>query len=72
MTDTIYMSNNNDFINYSEIEELTDAAEAAALRGFFDSVEEPDIDFMFEHDSAMESVGWGTDESYGYYGGDEW
>lgn len=24
-----------------------------------------------DHDSAMESVGWGTDEDYGYYGGDE-
>jgi hypothetical protein len=21
-----------------------------------------------DHDSAMESCGWGTDESYGYYG----
>jgi len=24
-----------------------------------------------DHDSAMESCGWGTDEDYGYYGGDE-
>jgi hypothetical protein len=23
-----------------------------------------------DHDSAMESCGWGTDESYGYYGDD--
>lgn len=23
-----------------------------------------------DHDSAMESAGWGTDESYGYYGDD--
>lgn len=27
-------------------------------------------DFMFEHDSSMASVGWGTDEDYGYYGDD--
>lgn len=26
-----------------------------------------------DHDSAMESAGWGTDEDYGYYGGgDDW
>lgn len=24
-----------------------------------------------DHDSALASVGWGTDENYGYYGGDE-
>lgn len=23
-----------------------------------------------DHDSAMESCGWGTDEDYGYYGDD--
>ena len=23
-----------------------------------------------DHDSAMESAGWGTDENYGYYGED--
>lgn len=23
-----------------------------------------------DHDSAMESAGWGTDEDYGYYGED--
>lgn len=34
--------------------------------------DEPDLDFGFEHDSAMASVGWGTDEDYGYYGGDDY
>lgn len=29
---------------------------------------EPDLDYGFEFDSAMASVGWGTDEDYGYYG----
>ena len=24
--------------------------------------DEPDLDFGFEHDSSMTSVGWGTDE----------
>lgn len=32
---------------------------------------EPDLDFGFECDSALASAGWGTDEDYGYYGGDE-
>lgn len=32
---------------------------------------EPDLDFMTEHDSAMASAGWGTDEDYGYFGGDD-
>ena len=32
--------------------------------------DEPDIDFGFEHDSSMASVGWGTDEDYGFYGDD--
>lgn len=34
---------------------------------FFGNVDTMDGD----HDSAMESVGWGTDEDYGYYGGDD-
>ena len=25
-----------------------------------------------DHASALASCGWGTDEDYGYYGGDEW
>lgn len=32
---------------------------------------EPDLDFGFEHDSAMTSAGWGTDEDYGYYGDED-
>lgn len=30
--------------------------------------DEPDLDFMFECDSAFESIGWGDDDAYG--GGD--
>lgn len=33
---------------------------------------EPDLDYMFETDSALASAGWGTDEDYGSYGGDEY
>lgn len=45
--------------------------------GYYDDNEEYDIweddydDSMDgDHDSAMESAGWGTDEDYGYYGED--
>lgn len=31
---------------------------------------EPEMSMQFEHDSAMTSIGWGTDEDYGYYGDD--
>jgi hypothetical protein len=34
-------------------------------------LESSDYDYMDgDHDSAMASAGWGTDESYGYYGED--
>ena len=32
--------------------------------------EEYDDSMDGDHDSAMESAGWGTDEDYGYYGED--
>lgn len=32
---------------------------------------EPDIDEQFEWESSMASAGWGTDEDYGYFGGDD-
>lgn len=36
-----------------------------------DAQDDGDVGFMYEHDSSMASVGWGTDEDYGYYGDDE-
>lgn len=36
---------------------------------YFD--DEPDLDFGFECDSAFASAGLGTDEDYGYFGGDD-
>ena len=38
---------------------------------FFDEPDEPELDEQFEFESAMTSAGWGTEEDYGYYGGDE-
>jgi hypothetical protein len=32
---------------------------------------ENDVPLDGDHDSAMASAGWGTDEDYGFFGGDE-
>ena len=37
---------------------------------FDDSDDDFDDSMDGDHDSAMESAGWGTDEDYGYYGED--
>jgi hypothetical protein len=39
---------------------------------YSDFYDEEDYDDSMDgdHDSAMESAGWGTDEDYGYYGDD--
>jgi hypothetical protein len=44
-----------------------------------DEFESEDFDYEYEGDDgdwmdadALASAGWGTDEDYGYYGGDEW
>lgn len=42
----------------------------------FDDENSGEVDWEYndsmdgDHDSAMESAGWGTDEDYGYYGED--
>lgn len=37
---------------------------------FHDEDDSLDESMDGDHDSAMESAGWGTDEDYGYFGGD--
>lgn len=37
----------------------------------YQDYDEPDLDFGYEHDSAMASAGLGTDEDYGYYGDED-
>jgi hypothetical protein len=41
---------------------------------FDDFTDEDDYDDGMDgdHDSAMESAGWGTDEDYGYFGGEDY
>lgn len=53
----------NDF--YSEDMELNDHED-----DFDDFEDYYDESMDGDHDSAMESAGWGTDEDYGYYGDD--
>jgi hypothetical protein len=38
--------------------------------GFTHESDDIDESMDGDHDSAMESAGWGTDEDYGYYGED--
>ncbi len=35
-----------------------------------DDTDDGQPSFQYEHDSSMASIGWGTDEDYGYYGDD--
>ena len=37
-----------------------------------DDADEYDDSMDGDHDSAMESAGWGTDEDYGYFGGEDY
>lgn len=48
----------------------SDVEDFAAHSGILDDEEETDVDDSMDgdHDSAMASVGWGTEEDYGHYG----
>lgn len=39
---------------------------------FADGGDVDDCPLDGDHESALASVGWGMDEDYGYFGGDEW
>jgi hypothetical protein len=47
---------------------LDEDGECDYCLGLYD--DEPTMSLGYEHDSAMTSIGWGTDEDYGYYGDD--
>jgi hypothetical protein len=48
--------NYDDYNDFNEMENSADDSYDDSMDG--------------DHDSAMESVGWGTDEDYGFYGDD--
>jgi hypothetical protein len=52
-----------DDMNYDDYNDFNEMVEDRADDFYDDSMDG-------DHDSAMESCGWGTDEDYGYYGDD--
>ena len=56
-----------DDMNYDDYNDFYEMVESGADDFWYDNV---DDSMDGDHDSAMESAGWGTDEDYGYYGDD--
>lgn len=63
--DTNY-DDHNDF--YGEAMDYSDYNDNDDMENDWDDSYDDSMDG--DHDSAMESCGWGTDEDYGYYGDD--
>lgn len=63
--DSLYDPDNSyeDDMNYDDYNDFHEMVEDSANDFYDDSMDG-------DHDSAMESCGWGTDEDYGYYGDD--
>lgn len=53
--------------NYDDYNDFNEMVEDGADDFWYDDGDES---MDGDHDSAMESAGWGTDEDYGYYGED--
>lgn len=56
-----------DDMNYDDYNDFNEMVEDGADDFWYDDY---DDSMDGDHDSAMESCGWGTDEDYGYYGDD--
>ena len=56
-----------DDMNYDDYNDFHEMVEDGADDFWYDNVNDS---MDGDHDSAMESCGWGTDEDYGYYGDD--
>lgn len=54
-----------DDMNYDDYNDFHEMVEDGADDFWYDNVNDS---MDGDHDSAMESCGWGTDEDYGYYG----
>lgn len=67
--DDMNYDDHNDF--YQECENYNDYyIDENEVDEDFDDNDYYDDSMDGDHDSAMESAGWGTDEDYGYYGED--
>lgn len=56
-----------DDMNYDDYNDFHEMVESGADDFWYDNV---DDSMDGDHDSAMTSAGWGTDEDYGHYGDD--
>ena len=57
-----------DDMNYDDYNDFYGEINAEDLENGWDDSYDDSMDG--DHDSAMESAGWGTDEDYGHYGDD--
>ncbi len=57
-------------VNEEEVVHTCEGESEADDDGWDGWPDEIDESMDGDHDSAMESAGWGTDEDYGYYGED--
>lgn len=58
-----------DAANYDDYNDFYGDLDASEENNYDDVVIDESMDG--DHDSAMTSCGWGTDEDYGFYGDDE-
>jgi len=62
----------NDMMGFDRIEVVSFASDGEVISHYevnAEDLESESDDYMDgDHDSAMASAGWGTDEDYGYYG----
>ena len=74
-----FFSTRQEPLSQREADVLSDARDSRALLDScvsvdHDEVEDDDYDESMDgdHESALASAGWGTDEDYGCYGGEDW
>ena len=74
-----FFSTRQESLSQREIDVLSEARDSRALLDScvitnHDEVEDDDYGESMDgdHESALASAGWGTDEDYGCYGGEDW
>ena len=71
-----FFSTRQEPLSQREVDVLSEARDSRALLDSCVSTEhdedEYDESMDGDHESALASAGWGTDEDYGCYGGEDW
>jgi len=71
-----FLSTRQEPLSQREADVLSEAQDNRALLASCVSTEHEDDNYNEsmdgDHESALASAGWGTDEDYGYYGGEDW